>query len=424
MMDWCLRQSYNDDFDWSFGSSCTETEQTGPCNEQDLKKEVQCSFSNAAFKEKTQQHPNISNSSLLAVDGDINTRSELGPASSPWWKVDLGREGMVTGVRLALNVTNHGIDRGLVNITVTNKTGDSLVCASIDEDDVSGDPVHLVTSCDEPLLGRYVQVEMHVAEDCSKANCEFTVFLYEVEVMLEQSAGFYYIEASLPRVKGERARLETQYILPRFNCLAFSYHMRGGHMGKLSVYLKSYKNSELILLWRLVREQSTEWQRGEIPIQSNNTFKIIFEGIVGVGEEGDVAIDAVMFTRNNNCSFIPDVAHPIIFEGDHSWGSYPEGLRLSTKSFLFRFEKEIGQASEELVVGIGQVLKVIQWRTDRGPVFGGEELALSSDMRQANTSDFIWYTYGSTQAYEKSLLRENNVYVHAVEVLVTGGEFA
>ena len=90
----------------------------------------------------------------------------------------------------------------------------------------------------------------------------------------EQSAGFYYIEASLPRVKGERARLETQYILPRYNCLVFSYHMRGGHMGKLSVYLKSYKNSELILLWRLVREQSTEWQRGEIPIQSNNTFKV------------------------------------------------------------------------------------------------------------------------------------------------------
>ena len=36
---------------------------------------------------------------------------------------------------------------------------------------------------------------------------------------------------------------------------------------------------------------------------------------MGDGEEGDVAIDAVMFTRNNNCSFIPDVAHPIIFEG-------------------------------------------------------------------------------------------------------------
>ena len=106
------------------------------------------------------------------------------------------------------------------------------------------------------------------------------------------------------------------------------------------------------------------------------------------------------------------------------FSGYPEGLRLSTKSFLFRFKKEIGQASEELVRGIGQVFKVIQWRTDRGPVFGDEELALSSDMRQANTSDLIWYTYASTQTNEESLLRENNAYLHAIEVLVTGGESA
>lgn len=31
--DWCLKQSSNDDFDWSFGTSCTKTEETGPCND-------------------------------------------------------------------------------------------------------------------------------------------------------------------------------------------------------------------------------------------------------------------------------------------------------------------------------------------------------------------------------------------------------
>ena len=88
-----------------------------------------------------------------------------------------------------------------------------------------------------------------------------------------QSAGFYYIEASTPRVKGEKARLITRYILPSYNCLAFSYHMHGSQMGRLNVYLKSQKSSE-ILLWRLFREQSNKWQRGEIPIQSNDTFKV------------------------------------------------------------------------------------------------------------------------------------------------------
>ena len=90
----------------------------------------------------------------------------------------------------------------------------------------------------------------------------------------EQTAGFYYLEASPPRVKGDKARLMTQYILPRFNCLTFSYHMEGAYVGKLSVYFKSYKSDSEIILWRLFREQSHVWRRGEIPIQSNETFMV------------------------------------------------------------------------------------------------------------------------------------------------------
>ena len=122
---------------------------------------------------------------MLAVDGDLNTRSELGPAKNPWWKVDLGREGLVTGVRLALYVTSHGGDLGIVNVVVTNNTGNSRECGSIDGDVVRVPQVnHVLTSCNEPLLGRYVQVEMTVASICIKLNCEFSMFLYEVEVIL------------------------------------------------------------------------------------------------------------------------------------------------------------------------------------------------------------------------------------------------
>lgn len=119
------------------------------------------------------------------MDGDLNTRSELGPDSNPWWKVDLGRNGLVTGVRLALNVTSYGGDPGIVIITVANETGDTGECASIDEDVVYESLVnHVVTYCDVPLLGRYVRVEMIVANICSIANCQFSMFLYEVDVML------------------------------------------------------------------------------------------------------------------------------------------------------------------------------------------------------------------------------------------------
>ena len=119
------------------------------------------------------------------MDGDLNTRSELGPDRNPWWKVDLGRDGLVTGVRLALNVKSDGGDPGIVIITVANETGENGECASIDEAVVNEAVVnHVVTYCDVPLLGRYVRVEMIVANICSIVNCQFSVFLYEVDVML------------------------------------------------------------------------------------------------------------------------------------------------------------------------------------------------------------------------------------------------
>lgn len=122
---------------------------------------------------------------MLPVDGNLDTWSELGPTSNPWLKVDLGREGLVTGVRLTLSVINFGSDKAIVNVTVTNHTGDRRVCTTVQEYVVMPRLVNLVVrSCDEPLLGRFVQVEMMVASICSTPNCEFVMLLNEVEVML------------------------------------------------------------------------------------------------------------------------------------------------------------------------------------------------------------------------------------------------
>lgn len=111
--------------------------------------------------------------------------------------------------------------------------------------------------------------------------------------------------------------------------------------------------------------------------------------------------------------------HFLLFSG------YPEGYRISTQSFLFRFEKKIGQPFENQVLGIKQVHKLIQWRKDRGPVFGVEELVITSNMKQATTSNLTNYTHpsgsdknGSSTEY---LLGERFVSLHAVEVLAIGG---
>lgn len=102
---------------------------------------------------------------------------------------------------------------------------------------------------------------------------------------------------------------------------------------------------------------------------------------------------------------------------------WPEGFRVSTKSFLFRFEKKTGQKPEEIVLGLDQVFKGIRWSKERGPIFGYDELVLSSDMRQANTRELVMYIDASPPTSESYLLRENNVSLHAIEVLTTGGEW-
>ena len=96
--------------------------------------------------------------------------------------------------------------------------------------------------------------------------------------------------------------------------------------------------------------------------------------------------------------------------------------QISTKSFLFRFERTLGQAFEDLVLGIGNVLKYIQWKEEKGPIFGFEELALSSNMREAKTSRLAFYAENGTN--QTFLLRETNTSLHDIEVLAIGGEFA
>ena len=145
---------------------------------------VQQSFSNDAFNGKTEQY-NFDISSQLVVDGDLSTWSVLGPASGPWWKVDLGREGLVTGVRLALRVENHGNDTGILLIKTVRETGGMKQCTTVGESVIAGNGVaHVVRSCSEPLLGRYVKVKMVANGGCRTALCQFTMLLYEMEVKL------------------------------------------------------------------------------------------------------------------------------------------------------------------------------------------------------------------------------------------------
>ena len=142
---------------------------------------VRRSFINGAFKSTTNQHPQ--GTSWLAVDGQAGTRTTVGPAAAPWWKVDLGREGLVTGVRLSLDVEVKDSSPGIIRITILDTNKKAFLCASID---VTGDVTNknLAMYCPKPLLGRFVKVQMSVSGDCKVPACEYTIHLNDIDVIL------------------------------------------------------------------------------------------------------------------------------------------------------------------------------------------------------------------------------------------------
>ncbi|XP_071956932.1 MAM and LDL-receptor class A domain-containing protein 1-like [Antedon mediterranea] len=107
--------------------------------------------------------------------------------------------------------------------------------------------------------------------------------------------GYYiYVEASSPRVAGDRARIMTPKQNPTTAitmCVQFWYHMYGPHVDRLNVYLRSGSNDQLV--FTKFGTQGNVWHKAEKSIDSDDMWSLIFEGKIGVSYAGDIAIDDV-----------------------------------------------------------------------------------------------------------------------------------
>ena len=91
--------------------------------------------------------------------------------------------------------------------------------------------------------------------------------------------GYYmYIEASLPRTRGDNALLTSEEFFPTSSsgrCLKFWYHMYGVNIGSLKIYYKT--NSTRQILWGLSGQQSSkhsDWKFGQAPIRSKVVYQV------------------------------------------------------------------------------------------------------------------------------------------------------
>lgn len=92
-----------------------------------------------------------------------------------------------------------------------------------------------------------------------------------------------YIEASLPRKRGDRARFESTVFPPttgKGRCMQFWYHMTGAHIGNLNVYMKIMGQSET-KLWSLGTDVGSKWQQAQLNVISGGrSYQVTWHGIL------------------------------------------------------------------------------------------------------------------------------------------------
>uniref|UniRef100_A0A8B9QLT2 MAM domain-containing protein n=1 Tax=Apteryx owenii TaxID=8824 RepID=A0A8B9QLT2_APTOW len=137
---------------------------------------------------------------------------------------------------------------------------------------------------------------------------------------LQKSSGHYiFMKSSFPQLPGQKARISSPNVFEitycildatvlAYSCLQilFYYYMYGAHIGSLLVYQRTTAEQEKILL-SLTGNQGNFWQSKALTLDGDEDFQVIFEGTVGKGPAGDIALDDLTLSRE--CLPSQEVVH-------------------------------------------------------------------------------------------------------------------
>ncbi|CAF0741650.1 unnamed protein product, partial [Brachionus calyciflorus] len=131
-----------------------------------------------------------------------------------------------------------------------------------------------------------------------KASTSSSAWQPSTDYSLGTSDGSYLlVDTSLPNQKGQKARIKSPVLSKSsssVHCVYFALFMYGDEVGVLNSYLDLGDNGA-ILYYNLNGSQSNNWQLKsyEFSFNLNVDLSIVFEGIVGNGARGSIAIDDV-----------------------------------------------------------------------------------------------------------------------------------
>ncbi len=128
--------------------------------------------------------------------------------------------------------------------------------------------------------------------------------------LANENGHYIYIDASYPAVKGWKAQLSSEPVLNDDNsCVSFWYHMFGKGIGTLNVYLVEGESQKVI--WSLSGEAGDSWMQGLATFKSKSLHSLVFEGVVGDNDRGDIALDDLLI-KTEPCQIQPESARPKI----------------------------------------------------------------------------------------------------------------
>ncbi|XP_028397236.1 MAM and LDL-receptor class A domain-containing protein 1-like [Dendronephthya gigantea] len=140
-----------------------------------------------------------------------------------------------------------------------------------------------------------------------------------------KEGSYIFIEASSPRVAGDKAILNSGPFKPDRNfCFMFYYHMFGPHIGRLSVYRTGLNKTDAQVLWTRNASLSKYWNAASIDIESKEAFYLFFEAVRGDGSQGDIGLDDISMVAKN-CSEVHNDYSPFCsFEKPCPWKMTPK----------------------------------------------------------------------------------------------------
>ncbi|XP_052264984.1 uncharacterized protein LOC127867694 isoform X3 [Dreissena polymorpha] len=110
-----------------------------------------------------------------------------------------------------------------------------------------------------------------------------------------ESGKYIFTESSAPRAVFDFAWIQSPQVdaVGAVHCFQFWYHMFGTSIGTLRVYQRFPDILPGRLVWSLSGEQGAKWFHGQVPLESNQPYTVLFEGVIGKGYTGDIAVDDV-----------------------------------------------------------------------------------------------------------------------------------